>query len=1117
MHNLIQYGINVTIAWSVFLAIYLIFLRKETFFRTNRLFLVHSLWIGAVIPLLNYIPFSFSKQEGIIMDTVIFISEGTTLASTPLALAEASTNLFSWEQLLLSVYLLGAMVVMARFILGLLRIRKIYLQGEKLVYNNYTVVLSDQAILPFSFMDKVFFHRSYLENSHIQEILHHELTHIKYRHTYDVLFVELVSILFWWNPFIYLYKKEIKQNHEYIADAYASDQTHTENYGQILLGHSSSGLELALTNQFFNSHLKKRINMLYKEKSAKYRMSRYLLVVPLVLFLSILFSFKSDVISEGNDMRLMILHDSSVLEVGETYDFKVFNYDTSEKLSFELSPSLGGYVFDDVKNIQPIDGVYHFAISPNEPTVDGEKMTVKVFQSNSSASLEFSIIGEAEEKEDNTSKNAKNYLYYHNGKKLDKKPEGEFSLDGSVVMTTGVEEIKKRYKIEVTEDVTVIDFLGGITKDEGTDSAQANDLVLVKASDDTGPLKIGNAYAFTLKSLSGSLSRDVKISLSNSEQALVELVDNSWTENSVDLMVVPKKLTLAGEPLYLICEVGAHILRTELTIEKRATPVQKKEVVHVSERSFYTETMSDPLIVINGEISETDQEHYFTESKVKNVKVLEAPKAILKYGDRGANGALEITLSERSHPVAKWNGDEEIFKVVEEMPRFPGCEDQGLSDKERVDCAQGKMLEFMYKNLKYPASARASNIEGMVVIQFVVNEDGRLSDITLRRAVGGGCDEAALDMIQSMADLHTWIPGKQRGKAVKVLYTVPVKFKLKDEGESSNIKEESSIFFMPGSFKGCPDPAFIINGKFYDSEIEDNSLKTIGYSGNLDPENIEKVSVYFNEFPEEWIKYKDRCGLFIITLKEGISEEYSDEEIVTLEAMPVPSPNEFFKVVEEMPRFPGCEDLASAADKSNCAKEKLLEWIYSNLNYPKDGVDGDLEGMQVVQFVVRPDGKVTDIKIVRSVGSVFDASVMQLMNKMADDITWIAGKQRGKKVPVQFTLPIKFKLDKAKMSVSVEDAKQSSIQTAIKNPNASIEILGNPVTDGFLDYVYTTDIEGEILVEIFNIKGDRVKHNTWSSRSKLTTIQSLVGVPAGEYILSAKQGKSQVTKKFIVL
>ncbi len=1118
MHNLIQYGINVTIAWSVFLAIYLIFLRKETFFRTNRLFLVHSLWIGAVIPLLNYIPFSFSKQEGIIMDTVIFISEGTTLAATPLAVAEASINLFSWEQLLLSVYLLGAMVVMARFILGLLRIRKIYLQGEKLVYSNYTVVLSDQAILPFSFMDKVFFHRSYLENSHIQEILHHELTHIKYRHTYDVLFVELVSILFWWNPFIYLYKKEIKQNHEYIADAYASDQSHTENYGQILLGHSSSGLELALTNQFFNSHLKKRINMLYKEKSAMHRMSRYLLVVPMVLFLSVLFSFKSGEdnksIAPLDDLRLMILHNSNVLEVGETYGLKVFNYSKEEDISFDVVPSLGGLKFTDNQE-QLVEGVFQFEFIPIKSTTDGELVTLKVSQGERTASVNFSIIGETAEVVNDEEKTPtdKEYLYYHNGKKMDPKPKGEFEIDGSIVMTTGSEDIKESYGIDVDDKVVIMDFIGEFIEDV----EQNDDLVLIKNYTSEGPLEIGFAYTYTLKNLSGAISRDVRVSVSNPALAKVELLNN-WAENSVDLAVIPKKPTKSGEPFFLICQTGDKIVRSELNIIRIENPEPKEKKLYVSEKSFYTESMTDPLIIINDKVSESAEDHYFTESRIKNVNVLESQKAVLEYGDRAAQGAIEITLADRTHPISKRKSDQEIFKVVEEMPRFPGCENQGLSDKERVDCAQGKMLRFMYTNLKYPASARASNIEGMVVIQFIVNEDGRLSDITLRRTIGGGCDEAAMEMIKLMAEKHTWIPGKQRGKAVKVLYTVPVKFKLKDEDNSNDAMKDSSKLFSPNSFEGCADPAFIINGKFYDSEIRDNNLKTIGYSGNLTPENIEKISVYFSEFPEEWIQYKDRCGLVIITLKEGSSEEYSDEEVITLEAMPLPSTEEFFKVVEEMPRFPGCEDLASAADKSSCAKEKLLEWIYSNLNYPKDGVDGDLEGMQVVQFVVRPNGKVTDIKIVRSIGSVFDASVMQLMNKMVDDIIWIPGKQRGKKVPVQFNLPIKFNLDKqTKKPTSAENEKQSSIQTEIKNPNASIEILGNPVTDGFLDYVYTTDIEGEILVEIFNIKGDRVKHNTWSSRSKLTAIQSLGGVPAGEYILSAKQGKSQVTKKFIVL
>ena len=113
------------------------------------------------------------------------------------------------------------------------------------------------------------------------------------------------------------------------------------------------------------------------------------------------------------------------------------------------------------------------------------------------------------------------------------------------------------------------------------------------------------------------------------------------------------------------------------------------------------------------------------------------------------------------------------------MPRFPGCEDAGGTDKEKEECAKEKMLQYIYKNLKYPAIARENGVEGMAVLQFVVKEDGSVSDINIVRDPGAGCGDAAHKVVTGMNNLpQKWTPGKQRGRPVKVLYTLPVRFRL---------------------------------------------------------------------------------------------------------------------------------------------------------------------------------------------------------------------------------------------------------------------------------------------------------------------------------------------------
>lgn len=123
--------------------------------------------------------------------------------------------------------------------------------------------------------------------------------------------------------------------------------------------------------------------------------------------------------------------------------------------------------------------------------------------------------------------------------------------------------------------------------------------------------------------------------------------------------------------------------------------------------------------------------------------------------------------------------DTKVYKVVEEMPRFPGCEDKGLGRAELKKCAEDEMLKFIYSNIKYPAVARENGIEGRAILQFIVQKDGSIKDVKVLRDPGGGTGMEAERVIKLMNDMPTkWIPGKQRGKPVRVQYALPVSFKL---------------------------------------------------------------------------------------------------------------------------------------------------------------------------------------------------------------------------------------------------------------------------------------------------------------------------------------------------
>jgi len=176
--------------------------------------------------------------------------------------------------------------------------------------------------------------------------------------------------------------------------------------------------------------------------------------------------------------------------------------------------------------------------------------------------------------------------------------------------------------------------------------------------------------------------------------------------------------------------------------------------------------------------------------------ILELPDEQIIEDDQAEFESMDIfendeVISESFEPIEEKNieaqmplpeidePDDSPFRIVESMPRFPGCENQNASTKEKEECSKMELLKYLYGQLKYPAIARENGVEGMVVIRFVVTKKGGIDQVEILRDIGGGCGEAAKNVILSMKEMpEKWTPGKQRGRPVSVYYTLPVKFKL---------------------------------------------------------------------------------------------------------------------------------------------------------------------------------------------------------------------------------------------------------------------------------------------------------------------------------------------------
>ena len=130
--------------------------------------------------------------------------------------------------------------------------------------------------------------------------------------------------------------------------------------------------------------------------------------------------------------------------------------------------------------------------------------------------------------------------------------------------------------------------------------------------------------------------------------------------------------------------------------------------------------------------------------------------------------------------------EEEVFMRAEQMPRFPGCENFKLSNDDKAKCAEKKLFEYIRTNLKYPLQALKNNLQGEVLIKFIVDKEGNINQAELVSDPGSGMGKAALDVVNGMNDLNKkWTPGYQQGKPVSVWFVLPVRFSLGEKSKPS--------------------------------------------------------------------------------------------------------------------------------------------------------------------------------------------------------------------------------------------------------------------------------------------------------------------------------------------
>ncbi len=301
------YILKFSFCLAIFLAFYKLFLEKENIHFFKRYYLLGAIVFALSIPLMTFSTYVDSSPitpiEFASTNDIINVSLETPVITTSNTVSlKNHTTVSYWVIILWSIYGLGVFIFGFKFIKNLSQLIYKIKYNPKHITSNVTNVLLKENIIPHTFLRYIFFNKQKFETQKIpQEVLWHEETHVKQKHSLDVLLIEVLQVLFWFNPLIYFTKNVIKLNHEFLADQGVLNKgIIPKTYQHILLAFSANKSESDLVSAINYSLIKKRFTVMKTTTSKRAILLRSLILLPLLAITLYSFSNRTIAIKEAS-------------------------------------------------------------------------------------------------------------------------------------------------------------------------------------------------------------------------------------------------------------------------------------------------------------------------------------------------------------------------------------------------------------------------------------------------------------------------------------------------------------------------------------------------------------------------------------------------------------------------------------------------------------------------------------------------------------------------------------------------------------------------------------------------------------------------------------------------
>ena len=311
MNDVLTYLWEGSICLALTVGFYKVFFEKLTFFQWNRFMLLILLSAAALIPVLT---FDLAPSVAVLPEIllpVFWVGGQIEQASI------VSSRNFSWQEILFFAYLIGVIIASSKFVWGTLKLWIQLKSASFQVYNGNKLVIHPR-FEPASFFGYIMLPRFDPSDADHQLILLHESVHCSQKHTWDLVLVQLLKVFFWFNPFIFMYERLIREVHEFQADHFVT-RFHSElAYSKLLLRLVTKSNSNQLVHSFNQFQTKKRIIMMTQTNTKPIQKARFILALPLLALFIAVFSCESSANSKGEFPESVDIANTSTQSASDT-------------------------------------------------------------------------------------------------------------------------------------------------------------------------------------------------------------------------------------------------------------------------------------------------------------------------------------------------------------------------------------------------------------------------------------------------------------------------------------------------------------------------------------------------------------------------------------------------------------------------------------------------------------------------------------------------------------------------------------------------------------------------------------------------------------------------------